>query len=101
MAYPLSENAYDRMKWSGCDEYRSAHRKSFIVNGTLHGFVQIYESDYYQSTSILWKLYILFRYIKKAKTFYDVLILNAGHMVPTDQPVAALNLMERFIKNEL
>lgn len=37
VAYPLSENAYNRMKWVGTDEYRAAERKPFIINGTLKG----------------------------------------------------------------
>ncbi|XP_037043900.1 venom serine carboxypeptidase-like isoform X2 [Bradysia coprophila] len=77
VAYPLSEEAYSRMKWNGIDAYRSACRNPFYVNDTLHG------------------------YVKKANNFYDVLILNAGHMVPTDQPVAALTLLNRFIDNTL
>lgn len=41
------------------------------------------------------------RYIKKANNFYDVLILNAGHMVPTDQPAATIALLDQFIRNAL
>lgn len=41
------------------------------------------------------------RYIKKTNNFYDVLILNAGHMVPTDQPAASLALIDRFIHDTL
>lgn len=77
VAYPLSENSYKYMKWSKINEYRDAERMAFMVNGTLAG------------------------YIKKASNFAEVVILNAGHMVPTDQPQASLELLERFINNEL
>lgn len=77
VAYPLSENAYQHMKWKGAEKYRAAHRQSFIVNSKLAG------------------------YVKKANNFIDATILNAGHMVPTDQPEAALELIDRFIRNQL
>ncbi|KAJ6633431.1 Vitellogenic carboxypeptidase [Pseudolycoriella hygida] len=77
VAYPLSEEAYHRMKWDGADVYRTAKRNAFYVNDTLKG------------------------YVKKANNFYDVVILNAGHMVPTDAPAAALALLDGFIQNTL
>lgn len=42
-----------------------------------------------------------FRYVRRADNFYDVTILNAGHMVPTDQPEACLELIDRFIHDTL
>lgn len=65
------------MKWSKIDMYKQAQRNPFYINGTLSG------------------------YIRKADNFADVMILNAGHMVPTDQPVAALHIMNKFINDEL
>lgn len=40
-------------------------------------------------------------YVRQADNFYDATVLNAGHMVPTDQPVVALELIDRFIRNTL
>lgn len=40
-------------------------------------------------------------YVKKADNFIDATVLNAGHMVPTDQPEVALELIDRFIHNTL
>lgn len=77
VAYPLSENAYRHMRWKGSEKYRKADRQSFIVNGTLAG------------------------YVKKVDNFIDAVILNAGHMVPTDQPIAAFELIDRFINDRL
>lgn len=77
VAYPLSENAYKHMKWSKLEGYRHTLRQAFIVNDTLAG------------------------YIKKHENFIDAVILNAGHMVPTDQPEAMLELIDLFIKNEI
>jgi len=39
-------------------------------------------------------------YAKKVDNFTHVIIRNAGHMVPTDQPRAALDMMNRFIRNQ-
>ncbi|XP_055916994.1 venom serine carboxypeptidase-like [Eupeodes corollae] len=77
VAYPLSENSFHKMQWSGADEYKSAPRRPFTVNGKLHG------------------------YVTKARNFYEVSMLNSGHMVPTDQPIACLTLIDRFFTNKL
>lgn len=37
VAYPLSENAYQHMKWNGSEKYRSARRESLIVNSKMAG----------------------------------------------------------------
>lgn len=78
--YTAAENSYNRMKWKGTDKYLSARRTPFYISrieGTLRG------------------------YIKKVDNFAEVLILNAGHMVPHDQPEAALLLIRRFIDDRL
>lgn len=76
-AYPLSANAFRYMRWSGDEEYRRAKRNGFYLDKKLVG------------------------YVKKSKNFADAVILNAGHMVPTDQPEAMLKLLHKFIKNDL
>ncbi|XP_031639168.1 venom serine carboxypeptidase-like [Contarinia nasturtii] len=77
VAYPLSKKAYQHMKWNGAEKYLSARRKPLKVNSKLAG------------------------YIKATDNFVDVVVLNAGHMVPTDQPEVALDLIDRFIRNDL
>lgn len=78
VAYPLSVNFYQRLHWHGAKDYRNAKREFFRVDGKLAG------------------------YIKKAnKHFAEAVILNAGHMVPTDEPKATLELLHRFIKDDL
>lgn len=37
IAYPLSENAYQHMRWNGSEKYRSARRESLIVNSKMAG----------------------------------------------------------------
>lgn len=78
VAYPLSARFYENLHWKGAKDYRLAKREFFRVDGKLVG------------------------YIKKANAhFAEALILNAGHMVPTDQPEVTLELLNRFIKNKL
>lgn len=77
VAYPLSENSFQNMKWSKIDQYKRKLRVPFVVNHTLAG------------------------YIKKVANFAEVVVLNAGHMVPTDQPQAAFELIDRFINDKL
>lgn len=78
VAYPLSVNFYQNLHWKGAKDYRLARREFLMFNGKLAG------------------------YIKKAnKHFAEAMILNAGHMVPTDQPEVTLELLQRFINDKL
>lgn len=78
VAYPLSVNFYQNLHWKGAKDYRLARREFLMVNGKLVG------------------------YIKKAnKHFAEAMILNAGHMVPTDQQEVTLELLHRFINDKL
>jgi len=65
-----------KLEWSGSEQYRNAERKIWTVDGTIAG------------------------YVKSAGDFSEVLVRNAGHMVPTDQPVWALDLFNKFIFNQ-
>jgi len=64
------------LEWSRSDDYRAARRQIWRVNGTIAG------------------------YVKSAGDFSEVLVRNAGHMVPTDQPVWALDLYNKFISGK-
>lgn len=100
VAYPLSENAYNKMKWKSFEKYRIAKREPFYVNGTLSGYALLLNL-YVVLTHVILHNSFVERYVKKADNFIDAVILNAGHMVPTDQPLAALELIDRFIKETL
>ena len=39
-------------------------------------------------------------YVRQTGTFVQVVIRDAGHMVPTDQPAAAYDMITRFINGE-
>ena len=65
------------MNWSGSEDYKIAERKQWYVEGRLAG------------------------YTKTVKNFTEAVVRNAGHFVPTDQPLWALDLISRFTRNEM
>ncbi|XP_038213517.1 venom serine carboxypeptidase-like [Zerene cesonia] len=77
VAYPLTENFLRNLKFSASDEYKVAPRKIWRVGDNIAG------------------------YYKKAGNLTEVLVRNAGHMVPHDQPKWAFDLIHRFILNKL
>ncbi|CAK1552395.1 unnamed protein product [Leptosia nina] len=77
VAYPLTENFLQKLDFSAADIYKNAVRKIWRVGKDLAG------------------------YYKRAGNLTEVLVRNAGHMVPSDQPKWAYNLISRFIKNKI
>jgi vitellogenic carboxypeptidase-like protein len=77
VAYPLTVGMYNKLQFNAAQEYRNAQRVPWYVDGRLAG------------------------YMKSGGNFTEVLVRNAGHMVPTDQPVWALDLITRFTSNNL
>lgn len=74
--YPLTINFLQKLQWSGADEYKTAPRNKWMVGDEIAG------------------------YSKSVKGFTEVLVRNAGHMVPEDQPRWALDLITRFVNNK-
>lgn len=74
--YPLTVNFLKSMKWSGASLYKVAPRKQWWVGSELAG------------------------YSKTVNKLTEVLVRNAGHMVPGDQPKWALDLIVRFTSNK-
>ncbi|XP_033182920.1 venom serine carboxypeptidase [Bombus vancouverensis nearcticus] len=72
VAYPLTENYIQNLKWPGAEKYKTAQRKAWYVGTELAG------------------------YSKTVNNLTEVLVRNAGHMVPSDQPKWALDLITRF-----
>ena len=72
IAWPLTESFISSMKWSAQNNYTSTDRSFWHVGGELAG------------------------YAKEIGTFTQVLIRNAGHMVPYDQPKWAFDMINRF-----
>jgi carboxypeptidase C (cathepsin A) len=66
----------DRLAWEGTSDYRVAQRRPWIVDGRVAGLA------------------------KSAGNMSYVVVTNAGHLVPTDQPEAALDMMRRFVTGQ-
>ena len=77
VAYPMSVSMYNSLNFSAAGEYRNATRVPWYVDGELAG------------------------YMKSAGNFTEVLVRNAGHMVPMDQPKWAFDLITRFTSGNL
>lgn len=76
VAYPLTENYLLNLKWPGAADYKKAVRKQWTVDGEIAG------------------------YSKSVGNLVEVLVRNAGHMVPSDQPKWALDLISRFTRGK-
>ncbi|CAD0204173.1 unnamed protein product [Chrysodeixis includens] len=72
VAYPLTTNYLRNLKFSGAEEYKTAKRYIWKVDGEVAG------------------------YVKQAGKLVEIMVRNAGHMVPGDQPKWALDLITRF-----
>ena len=75
--YLSSERMFNALQFRGVNQYQDAMRVPWYVDGELAG------------------------YVKSAGNFTEVLVRNAGHMVPADQPRWALDLISRFIQGKL
>lgn len=76
VAYPLTENFLQNLNFNGADQYKVAKRYQWRVGDDIAG------------------------YVKHAGNLTEVLVRNAGHMVPGDQPKWALDLISRFVSNK-
>lgn len=72
VAYPLTENYLKHLKFNGSDAYKTAKRMIWRVGSDVAG------------------------YVKHAGNLTEVMVRNAGHMVPGDQPKWALDLILRM-----
>ncbi|XP_063225186.1 venom serine carboxypeptidase-like [Bacillus rossius redtenbacheri] len=72
VAYPLTLGYLQALRWSASPAYRTAPRYQWHVGRELAG------------------------YVKHAGHLTEVLVRDAGHMVPADQPRWALDLITRF-----
>lgn len=77
VAYPLTVGMYNTLEFKDAEGYRNAERVPWYVGEQLAG------------------------YTKTGGNFTEVLVRNAGHMVPTDQPVWAFDLIYRFTRDTL
>lgn len=76
VAYPLTINFLKNLNFDSAETYKTAKRYKWYVGNDLAG------------------------YVKYAGNLTEVLVRNAGHMVPTDQSLWAYDLITRFISNK-
>lgn len=75
-------NFMSHLKWSGSNSYKTAPRHAWTINGDVAGY-----------SKTLWhRSRLSYKPIK----FMEVLIRNAGHLVPSDQPHWAMTMMLNF-----
>lgn len=72
VAYPLTVNYLRNLNFTGAEDYKTAKRYMWEVDGEVAG------------------------YVKQAGKLVEIMVRNAGHMVPGDQPKWALDLITRF-----
>lgn len=72
VAFPLTENYLRKLNFTGAEAYKSAKKYHWYVGHELAG------------------------YVKHAGNLTEVLVRDAGHMVPKDQPLLAFDLITRF-----
>eukprot|EP01094_Clydonella_sp_ATCC50884_P023038 TRINITY_DN5418_c0_g1_i1.p1 TRINITY_DN5418_c0_g1~~TRINITY_DN5418_c0_g1_i1.p1 ORF type:complete len:482 (-),score=131.19 TRINITY_DN5418_c0_g1_i1:62-1435(-) len=78
LAGPLCENFLRTIKWSGQQKYLETNKILWRVNdsGSVVG------------------------YARQVNNFTQVLLRSAGHLVPQDQPEAALDMITRFVTGQ-
>jgi len=75
---PPAENFIRTIPWSGQLEYLQTKKSIWKINPN--------DTD-------------VAGYVRQTGTFVQAIIRDAGHMVPTDQPARALDLITRFVEN--
>jgi len=75
---PGTERAIDRLTWSGAAEYATKPTQRFFDGPDLAGYVRRAASQ-------------------ANTTFSYVMLRGCGHMVPSDQPVRAYTMLQRFL----
>jgi len=74
--YAETEKMVRNLRWKGQEAYRHADRHIWKVDGNVAG------------------------YAKEVLNLRQVMVRNAGHMVPADQPKLAFDMINRFVKNQ-
>merc|ERR1712137_606761 len=75
-----------------------------VCENFLRGLVWSGQNDFLAASKIIWKVESsdqqVAGYVRQAQQFTQAAVRNAGHILPADQPRAALDLITRFITNQ-
>ena len=74
--YPATENFINQLQWKGAEEYSASARRIWKVRGEVAG------------------------YARQVRNFRQVMVRNAGHILPYDQPVWAFDMIMRFVEGK-
>jgi vitellogenic carboxypeptidase-like protein len=74
--YPTTENFIYKLQWYGAKEYKKAKRVIWKVGDEVAG------------------------YAREVGNFRQVMVRNAGHILPYDKPKLAFDLIQRFISGK-
>ena len=75
IAYPQTENFVANLNWSSSREYHKVERKIWRVDSKVAG------------------------YAREVRNLKQIMVRNAGHILPYDQPKWAYDMIQRFIEN--
>ncbi|XP_061190859.1 probable serine carboxypeptidase CPVL isoform X2 [Saccostrea echinata] len=76
---PMTEYFLLSIDWSGKDMYRTTDRLIWRINPNDKEVAG---------------------YVRQVKNFYQVIVRNAGHILPYDQPERGYDMIQRFIENK-
>eukprot|EP01121_Diplochlamys_sp_Union-15-3_P003123 TRINITY_DN1296_c0_g1_i1.p1 TRINITY_DN1296_c0_g1~~TRINITY_DN1296_c0_g1_i1.p1 ORF type:complete len:482 (-),score=105.44 TRINITY_DN1296_c0_g1_i1:24-1397(-) len=79
LSAPVAEAYMLQLNWTGSDEYRAAPKLVWKVD----------KNDMFPAG-----------YAREVKNFRQVVVRDAGHMVPADQPRRAFDMIDRFIQGK-
>ncbi|KAH7946401.1 hypothetical protein HPB49_024375 [Dermacentor silvarum] len=85
--YSATEQLFETIPWSGAEAFGTAPRKIWRSPSESWG----------RASDTSEHKYVVFGYTRRAKAFREVMIRNAGHFAPHDQPEATLDMIVRFI----
>jgi len=95
---PLLDNGYKVMYYNGLLDVSipATGTEEMLANLDWKG-----KEDYLKADRIIWRVGDnVAGYTKKVMNFTQVLVRNAGHMVPFDQPEMAFDMISRFIDGQ-
>ena len=76
VAYTLTENFLNSMQWKYADRYKNSPRYIWKVDNKVAG------------------------YVREVPNMVQILVRNAGHILPYDQPKWAYEMMNRFTRGK-
>ncbi|XP_076326712.1 putative serine carboxypeptidase CPVL [Tachypleus tridentatus] len=79
IAFPLTESFLQSVTWKYSNEYKNSSRQIWKVKATDK---------------------MVAGYVRQVHDFYQVLVRNAGHILPYDQPRIAFDMISRFVKGK-